>query len=178
MKIFLILTAFCCLSPLYGQNQRAPTNINLIIDGSSSLTGVKTEVTNWIINRLDLILIDGDVLTIWSAGASARVIYTGTVDSAAEIESAKRSIRELSGSGSSADFSSALREAAGGRTSSTTYTLLISASQESLSSTISGPQGNLLRFSRVEEFSGWRALVVGLDLDARVRGAAASFFGN
>ena len=175
----LILIAFCCISPLYGQNQRAPININLIIDGSSSLVNVKTDATDWVIGRLDQILADGDTLTIWSAGASAGIIYTGTINSAADTESAKRSLRELSVSGSSADFSGALRDAAGRGTSSAfTYTLLISASQESLSSTISGSAGNLLRFSRVEEFSGWRALVVGLDLDARVRRAAASFFGN
>ena len=87
-------------------------------------------------------------------------------------------IRDLSGSGSSADFSGALTEAARIPSALFSYTLLISASPESLTSLLSGPQANLLRFSRIEEFSAWRAIVVGLNIDARVRRAAVTFLGS
>ncbi|MCL2805106.1 MAG: hypothetical protein FWD26_04125 [Treponema sp.] len=173
--IFAILAVFC-LSPLFGAD-RAPINVNLIIDGSSSLGAVKTNVTDWVSGRLDQILAAGDRVTIWSAGSSARVIYSGTMNSQSDRDAAKRSIRDLSGSGTSADFSGALREAAALRSSAGfSYTLLISASPAALTSTLSGPQANLMRFSRIEEFSGWRAIVVGLNIDARVKSSAASFF--
>jgi len=172
--LLLLILAVFCLSPLYAQ-ARAPIDVNIIIDGSSSLSGVKDEVTAWVIGRLDQILVDGDRITVWSAGTSARVIYTGTVSNT-EKEAAKKSIRDIAPSGQTADFSGALRDAAGRRGSSYSYTLLISASPAALSSVLSGPQANLLRFSRIEEFNSWRALVVGLNIDTKVKGAATAFF--
>jgi len=175
----VILAVFICLSPLYGADgTRAPIDVNLIIDGSASFTGVKNEVTSWVSGRLDQILVEGDRVTVWSAGAQARVIYSGSINGNSDKEAVKSSIRELSGSGNNADFAGALREASAKPIQSYSYTLLISASPAALSSVLSGPQSNLLRFSRVEEFSGWRALVVGLNIDARVRRAASAFFGS
>ena len=175
----LILAAFICLSPLYGaEPQRAPVNVNLIIDGSASLTDVKDEITSWVLSRLDTILVDGDNVTVWSAGVSASVIYSGRINSASDRDAVKTSIRQLSGSGERADFSGALRDASARQSTSFSYTLLISASGSSLSSVLAGSQANLLRYSRVEEFTTWRALTVGLNIDARVRRAAAAFFGQ
>ena len=165
----LVLAAFFGLSSAYAQ--RAPIDINLIIDGSSSFSSVKEEVTSWILGRLDQILVDGDKVTIWNAGSPSKVIYSG-----ADKEAAKKSVNDLSPSGNSADFSGALREAASKQSSSYSYTLLISASPTALSSVLSGPQANLLKFSRVEEFNSWRALVVGLNLDTKVKKASTSFF--
>jgi len=163
-------------SPLYAQ--RAPININLIVDGSASLTAVKNEITTWVSGRLDQILSDGDRVTVWSAGSAARVIYTGNMSSNADRDALKKSIRDLTAAGNNADFSGALRDASSRQSSPFSYTLLISASPAALSSVLSGTQANLLRFSRVEEFNGWRALVVGLNIDSRVRRAASAFFDN
>ena len=175
----LILAVFICLSPLYGaENQRSPINVNLIIDGSSSLTDVKDEITSWVLSRLDAILVDGDNVTVWSAGSSASVIYSGRINSASDRDALKNSIRQLSGSGERADFSGALRDASARQSSTFSYTLLISASGASLSAVLTSPQANLLRYSRVEEFTTWRALTVGLNIDTRVRRAAAAFFGQ
>ncbi|MCL2441636.1 MAG: hypothetical protein FWD14_07830 [Treponema sp.] len=172
---FFLFTLF----PIQAQTAagRAPIDVNLIIDGSASLSNVKDEITTWISSRLDQILVDGDRITVWNAGTAARVIYSGRID-ADEKEAVKRSIRDISPSGNNPDFTSALREAAGRQSSGYSYTLLISASPAALSSVISNPQGNLLRFSRVEEFTSWRALVVGLNLDSRVRRAASAYFEN
>lgn len=176
--LVLVLTAFCFLSPLFGE--RAPINVNLIIDGSSALSAVKGEVTSWVCDRLDKILVDGDVVTIWNAGPTARIIYSQAVNSAADRETVKKNVRDIQTANSSAaDFSGALREAAATRQiSAFSYTLLISASQEALSSFLAGSQSGMLRFSRVEEFPAWRALVVGQNLDRRVKEAATSFFGS
>ena len=175
----LILAAFISLSPLYAaENQRNPVIVNLIIDGSTSFSAVKDEITSWLLSRLDAILVDGDNVTIWSAGSQAVVIYTGRINGASDKDVVKNSIRQLSGSGEIADFSGALRDAASRQSSSFSYTLLISASGASLSSVLAGPQANLLRYSRVEEFTTWRALTVGLNIDARVRRAAAAFYGQ
>ena len=178
LKLSLVM-AVLCISPLYGTDARSePININLIIDGSDSLASVKEDMTTWITSRLDNILVDGDRVTIWSAGPAARVIYSGSMNNQNDREAAKRSIRELSGSGQSSDFSGALSQAAAQQTSGFCYTLLICASPAMLSTILSGPQANLLRFSMIENFSGWRAIVVGLNLDTRVRNAASAFMGS
>jgi hypothetical protein len=174
----LVLTVFCFISPVYGQAARSPIDVNLIIDGSSAFSDAKDEITAWVCNRLDQILINGDRVTVWNAGASARVVYTGSISGDTEKEAVKRSVREFQASGNSTDFSGALREASGRQSSTFSYTLLISASQNGLSSVLSSPQANLLRFSRIEEFSTWRALVVGLNLDSKVRSAASAWLGS
>ena len=162
--------------PLYGDDtSRPPINVNLIIDGSLAFSEVREEAVNWINNRLDQILIIGDRVTIWNAGSSAKVIYAETINSNADRENIKKSIRELSLSGNRAAFAGALKEAAQRQSSSFSYTMLISASPDALSSVLSSPDANLLRFSRIEEFNTWRALVVGLNLDSRVRNAASAF---
>jgi len=178
------LTFLFCVSHVYGDSQRPPIDINLIIDGALSSANLKEEITTWICNRIDQILTDGDGVRIWNAGSPSKVIYSGNVNNSADRENIKKSIRELSGniSSNSVDFSNALKEAAdrasGQQNSSYSYTLLISASADALASVLSGPQANLLRYSRVEEFPAWRAIVVGLNIDTKVRNAAAAFWGS
>jgi hypothetical protein len=177
-QLLLVLTVFCCLSPVYAESQRPPINVNLIIDGSAGLTGVKEEISSWVINRLDQLLIEGDIVTIWNTGTSAKVVYTGKINSNTDRDTVKKSIQDISGSGTLPDFSGALKDAASRPSSGLCYTLLISASPSALSSLLSGPQAGLMRYSRVEEFSGWRAIVVGLNLDTKVKRAAAGFYGS
>jgi len=177
LPAILFIMAIFCLSPLYAQ--RNPININIIIDSSASLSNVKEDVESWLSLRLNEILVAGDSVTLWSAGAQARVIYSGSISAEEDKEAVKAGVRNINPSGYTADFSGALREAAARQgTGSYSYTLLISASAEMLSSLITGPNGNLLRYSRVEDFSLWRALVIGLNIDSRVRTAAASFMNN
>jgi len=174
----MVLTVFFRLYPAYADTARPSIDINLIIDGSAGFTGVKEEVSSWIISRLDQLLLDGDKVTVWSTGTSAKVVYTGKINGNNDRDAVKKSIRDISGSGATADFSGALRDAASRTGSGLCYTLLISASPSALSSLLSGPQAGLLRYSRVEEFSKWRALVVGLNLDEKVKRAAAGFYGS
>lgn len=174
IPLITVFVLFFCLTGVYAQ--RAPINVNLIIDGSASLTEAKNEINSWVSQRLDQILIEGDNVTVWNAGVQSKVIYSGKIEGAPGKEAVKKSIRDITPSGGNADFSGALREAASRQGSSYSYTLLISASADALSSFLSGPQAGLLRFSRVEEFSTWRAFVVGLNLDSKVRRQASAFF--
>jgi len=175
--LFLVFTLFFCLAPTYAQ--RAPIDVNLIIDSSSALAPVKNEVTTWISNRLDQILAEGDKVTVWSAGTQSKVIYSGKVEGAPGRDAVKKSIKDISPFGNNPDFSGALREASANQkkqNASFCYTLLISASPSALTSVLSTPQASLLRFSRIEEFSTWRALVVGLNIDSKVKKSASAYF--
>jgi len=174
IMLFFVFSVFINLPQVYAQ--RDPIDVYLIIDGSASLASVKNEVNAWISVRLDQILTDGDRVTVWSAGPQSKVIYTGKIDGAPGKDAVKKSINDLVPSGNKPDFSGALSDAASRRNSSYSYTLLISASPAALTSVLLSPQANLLRFSRIEEFPDWRALVVGLNLDAKVKKSATAFF--
>ena len=174
----LILAGLLGFSPLYGESARSNAiDMNLIIDGSGALSGVMDEVKVWVSQTLDQLLVTGDRITVWSAGPAAKIVYSETIKNSADKNAVKKVLEELSAEGSSADFSGALREAASRPPAAAiTYTLLISASAAALSPALLGPQANLMRFSRVEEFRGWRTMVVGLNIDSKVRQAAALLF--
>jgi hypothetical protein len=174
----LILVLLWGFSPLYGADERdVRIEVNLIIDGSAGLARVLNDVNGWLsANLVDLRLREGDQITIWSAGGTAEIVYADTLKNDAGKESVKKALQTLSAKGDSADFAGALRDAVS-RSSGKgiIYTLLVSASAAALSPTLLGPQANLVRFSRIEEFRGWRALVVGLNIESRVRQAASAY---
>jgi len=127
-------------------------------------------------NLVDQTLAEGDSITVWSAGSAAKVIHSGKIGGNSSKEDLKKSIREIAASGETADFTGALKEAALRRRGSPfSFTLLISASPDAV---FQGGQASMMRFSRVEEFSGWRALVVGLNINEKVERAAAVFLGS
>jgi len=173
---FMLFFVFSVFINLSAHAQRAPIDVYLIIDGSASLASVKNDVTSWISGRLDQILTDGDRVTVWNAGVQSKVIYSGKIDGAPGKDAVKKSINDLAPAGNKPDFSGALRDAASRKNSSYSYTLLISASPAALTSVLLSPQASLLRFSRIEEFPDWRALVVGLNLDDKVKKSATAFF--
>ena len=177
----LVLAGFLGFSPLYlySDTRSAHIDMNLIIDGSVALSGVIDEVKVWVSDTLDQILVPGDRITVWSAGEAAKVIYSETITNDTDKENVKKFIQGFSANGEDTDFSGALQEAASRPSGSNIiYTLLISASTAALSPTLLGPQANLMRFSKVEEFRGWQTLVVGLNFDSKVRQAAAAFMGS
>lgn len=175
----LALALFSGFSPLYGADGRnVNIEVNLIVDGSAALTGVLSEVTGWISGSLlDQRLQAGDRITVWSAGGTAEIVYSDTIKGGAEKEAVRKILQSLPAKGDAADFTGALRSAAS-RSSGQgiTYTLLVSASAAAFSPALTGPGASLLRFSRIEEFRGWRAMVIALNIDSRVRQAAAAYF--
>ena len=180
IMFILVLAGFLGFSPLYAADTRnAHIDVNLIIDGSGALSGVMGEVKAWVTNTLDQLLVSGDRITIWSAGKTAKIVYSETIKNDTDKENVKKFIQGFSANGEDTDFSGALQEAASRPSGSNIiYTLLISASTAALSPTLLGPQANLMRFSKVEEFRGWQTLVVGLNFDSKVRQAAAAFMGS
>jgi hypothetical protein len=180
IMIALILTGFTGFSPLFADAVRkTPIEVNLIVDGSAALSGVIDDVSAWISGSLLAhLLVDGDRLTIWSAGSPARIVFSETLQSGNR-ENVLKALRGISPAGNTADFAGALREAAFRKASTAfSYTLLVSASVAAFTPVLQSPEARLMRFSRTEEFRGWRAMVIGLNLDSQVRQAAAVFMGT
>ena len=175
----LILAVWAAL-PLSAQDQRnTPITVNLIVDGSQDLSGVLNDVSSRVSNSLiDGILQNGDTLTIWSAGKTAQILYSETLKTAADKENIKKILKSLPAQGDSADFSGALQRAAAQSGRNIRLTMLVNASHSTLTPALSGSSAQLIRFSRVEEYNGWRMLIIAPDINDTVRRAAAAFFSN
>jgi hypothetical protein len=150
------------------------------MDGSSRIVDVKDEAIAWIGEQvIDRILKDGDSLTIWSAGPKARVLLSETLEGANGKDAVKTKLNTLDVSGEVPDFSGALKDAvsraAGGNSGRIKYTLLISASAESLAPALTGRDAYLFRWSKVEEYSRFMVLVVAPDIHNKVRQSAAAY---
>jgi hypothetical protein len=165
-------------SGLYAQDIRIiPINVNLIMDGSAALKSAGNEAITWVEDYLvDRILQDGDRITVWNTAEKARIIHSDTLSGVEGKENIKKVLRSLVFQGNSADFSGALKDASRRTAASLTYTLLISGSSSALSPLLLGSDSNLLRYSRVEEFPAWRALIIALDINSQVQRAAAAYF--
>ena len=168
--IFLAFWGFLGLSPLSGNVRSTQVDFNLIIDSSGAFSGVAADAVAWVSQTLiGEMLETGDRLTIWSAGETAEIIFSENIADQADKTRAREILLELPADGGTADFPGALQQAASKPPfAGITYTLLVS-STEAFSNALTGPGVNLMRISRVEEFPGWRAVIIGLNLDSRIR---------
>jgi Mg-chelatase subunit ChlD len=128
---------------------------------------------------VDSILQEGDRLTIWSAGEKAGIIFQETLGASGK-DNIKEKLKTLDTGTASPDFSGALKDAARVRARQSvegriSYTLLVSGTAGGLGASLSGTELDLIRYSRVEEFKGWRTLVVAPDIEAAVKQSAAAF---
>jgi hypothetical protein len=160
-----------------------PLDMYLIVDGSSRISEAKNETAAWIGEQIiERMLKDGDSLTLWSAGPEARLLFSETLGGANGKDEVKAKLKDLEASGSVADFSGALRDAAAraarGEAGRLAYTMVVSASAESLAPALTGKDANLFRWSRVEEYSRFRILVVAPDIHGKVRQAAAAYMNS
>jgi hypothetical protein len=178
-----LAAAFISVSPGLGAQaaeagQRGPIDANLIIDGSRYMRDTGAQA--WICDTLlEDTLQAGDYLRIWIAAEQVSLLYQGVLE--ADREAVKTLVRGALPLSSRADFSGALREARrtvpGNRSPFATYTLLVS-SPGGLSPAHIGEAMPYLRYSRVLEFSGWRALVIAMDIGRQVQDAASAFLSN
>jgi hypothetical protein len=157
-----------------------PLDMYLIVDGSSQLPEAKRETIAWIGEQvIDRILMDGDTLTLWSAGPRAQVLFSETLGGANGKDAVKAKLSAIDASAGVPDFSGALRDAASragrGGAGRIKYTMLVSGSAESLAPALKGKDAGLFRWSKVEEYSRFRVLVVAPDIHDKVRLAAAAY---
>ena len=185
LVILTILVHFLPL--LYAEDRRViPLDIYLIIDGSTALKSSKNDAVDWI-NRqvVDRILIDGDRITVYSAGDRVQIIYSDTIGpggNSGTKNALKDKLAALDTGAKTADFSGALREVlpkvmqtAQDRLA---YTMLITASAEGLEPALNGSSQNLFRWFRSEKYERWQVLVVAPDIGRKVQQKAQTYMSS
>jgi len=171
----LICLLIVCAVSMWGANDRTtPIDVYIIVDSSSAMEKGREEATNWLCNTvIDGMLVKEDRIWIWTAGAKPELIYSGTLENKEEVKGAIRGIRYQ---GNAADYRGALEEAKAqaGKSNRTSYTLLISGSGAKDPPSQEAESAGLLRYSRVDSFSGWRVLTIGFDFDSKVNRSSAN----
>jgi hypothetical protein len=180
IKIFMFSGIFLCFSAVFSvfaaDQRHIPVEVNVIIDRSEYIAPVGEEPVRWLSGHvIDEILKAGDSICIWDAGTQARIIYQGTVRDENAKEEIKKALQSRKTQGKTADFEGALRAAdrqSRSGKAQISYTVLIcGSSQPSLTETAT----RMLRYSKTEIFSGWRAMIAALDIGDRVQQAAAAY---
>ena len=180
--ILIILVGF--ISAVNADDRRViPLDLYLVIDCSESINNVKNDAITWVYsNVVDRLLIEGDKVTIWSAGDKAQIIYNGEISASGGKSEIRDLLQNLATNGNSADFSGALKDleprVSGTDQSRLPYTMLVASSAEKLESTLSGSSRTLLRWSRSEIYSGWQILIAEPNIAMKVTQAAASYMSS
>ena len=174
--IFCLLLAYTpCL---WAANDRTtPIDVYIIVDSSAAMEKGREEAANWLCTTvIDGMLLQGDRIWVWTAGTKPELIYSGTLGNK---EEAKGAIRGIRYQGNAADYRGALEEAKNqaGKSSRIGYTLLVSGSGAKDPPSQEAESAGLLRYSRVDSFSGWRVLTIGLDLGPKVS-RSTSYYKN
>ena len=157
-----------------------PLDLYLIIDDSESFYNAKENAIAWVNGHvLDRLLMEGDSVTIWTAGDSAQIIFSGQISSLDVIKDIQNKLQALQTRGKTADFESALKELEPrlARTSQDrlSYSVLVTASAGGLWPTLTGNSQSLLRWFRTEKYERWQALILAPDMPRRVSQAGAGY---
>ena len=178
----IILVSF--LPRLNAEDRRViPLDMYLIIDGTESLASMKNSIVSWINGQvIDRLLIDGDRITVWTAGDRARQIHSGTISASSGKAEIMDKLKAMDTAGKTADFSGALSDASA-RISQTpkgrlSYTMLITASAGGLEPALSGNAQPLLRWFRSERYEGWQVLVVAPNIGNKVQQSASAYMAS
>jgi hypothetical protein len=180
--ILIVLVGFTAF--LKADDKRViPLDLYLVIDCSESLNNVKNDALAWVYsNVVDQLLIEGDKVTIWSAGDKAQIIYNGEISASGGKKEIGDLLQNLDTNGKFADFSGALRDleprVSGTGQNRLPYTVLVTSSAVRLEDALTGGSRTMLRWSRAEKYSGWQIIIAAPDIAPKVRQSAASYISS
>jgi len=202
ITIFRLLAVFSVLilgSPrlptLWAEEGRTgPIDVYLLIDGSSALAD-RNVAENWVCSTLvDGILREGDHVTLWAVDQNPQPLWTlqlgkGQDTAVKDKETLKNAILSIARTTDRSNYGAALRQASELEAQRPdrrpiAFALLIfgvgeagnkNADRLTMEEANSAEFREFLRYSKTEDFPGWKAIVVGLGIGPRVREAAAEY---
>ncbi|MFA6508179.1 MAG: vWA domain-containing protein [Treponemataceae bacterium] len=174
--LFVFLTFFQGAGPLlFGADLRTePIDAYILIDTSGSMKGAVGDAAEWICARVvDDLLGTGDRVSVWAfSDGTRRLIERETIDKDSK-NKIKDEVRKLSDDGKISNIAAALKalltEAESRKDPRPIAYVLVASS---LVEAEKDAADKLLKYSRVEERPGWKAVVVGVGLEKRVAESA------
>lgn len=175
--IFFIPLVFC----FGGDERNLPAEVFIIIDNSISMKESKDEAITWINEHvLTNILQPGDTLTIWSVADTSVMEFSGTIGSADKINEIKNILTSLKPKDTPGNYRTAFEEIQKKAASrqGLTYTILVTGISDKTTSLSGTTAANFLKYSRSEDFPGWKVMIIGLGLQPKVKSAAAAYISS
>jgi hypothetical protein len=182
---FLSLASFLLPIPVGAQDRRtSPIDAFILLDATPAMDPVRREALDWLISTVvDGIIQDGDRIALVSVSKRPVEPIFRTISSGKDIESLKAAIQGMETASGPADYAAALGMAAETEKARSDrnrifFTLLVGVYVEEMDANqgkVSYNGIDLLKYSRVKDFPGWKAIVVGLGLDDAVQKAAAVY---
>lgn len=161
------------VSPVSAQETAASgamraADICIIIDMSSSLSRGKAGAVNWLCDTIvDRTLRSGDSLYLVASGETDQVIFDGIIGDTEQKEAVKEKIRMLRDPEGLSFAVKTLEQVFAVRTAKPEHipvTMIVCGTDITA-------EGNLLRYSRTENFAYWRVITVAEGLDEEVNRA-------
>ena len=183
-NLFALALLVVFLPRLGAEDRRSiPMDLYLIIDGSEAFKNSKADAVAWVNeNVVDRLLLEGDRISIWAAGDTPELIFSGAITSSGDYQAIKDKLINQTPTGKSADFPGALRNVESGVSATARdrlpYTMLVKASAGGLDSALTGDTQDLLRWFRSEKYDQWQVLVVAPDIGRKVNQAALGYMNS
>jgi hypothetical protein len=155
----------------------------LIIDTSFAMEAHLPEALSWV-NSIFLQMFNcpGDTITVLTAGSTPAFVTQITIQQPEDLKNLQTRIQSLSIQKGNPDYVATLKlaiQAGKDRKNqeSIAFALLISGTGVMLSgkNSSSSELAALLRYSKVNDFNGWKAIIVGLGVEQRVEEATKSY---
>ena len=176
----MLIILVSLLPQLEAQNtRRIPLDFYLIVDDSLDMRESKNDAIAWLNEQLlERAFINGDKITLFSAGDRVQTLYSQTISSPDNRQEITERLQAMEMAGQRADFTGALRSAVSEASRSADRLpvyMLITGTAGGLVPALTGPGQELFRWFRSERYERWQVLVMGPEIGQRVRQAANSF---
>ncbi|MDR1211180.1 MAG: hypothetical protein LBK40_02995 [Spirochaetaceae bacterium] len=175
-KRILFLSVLFCALPVFAADQRSRgLDVYVIFDDSTMDSANRAEAVSWLcLTFIDRILQNGDRLVLCSARERPEILFNRTISGEDQKTEAKNLVRNISGGRGTVNYAAALRDAARRNAEQRiAYTLLIGGAGMGVSQ--ENDVAELLRYSKTDNFPGWKIITIGLGVDSRAGSAAASY---
>ncbi len=130
----------------------------------------------------DSILQAGDFLTIWSVGDAPVQEFSGTVNGPESISDIKAVLSSIQPKNSAGNYEAAFGElqkrAVLNSQYAYSYIILVTGISGQNTSLFNAKAADILRYSRSEDFPGWKVMVIGFGIEQKIKSAAAAYMSS
>jgi hypothetical protein len=175
--IFLLITMLP-ISLCFAEDERTkPVNVYVLFDNSVSMQGNEQEAAAWLSEHVaDTILQTGDTLTILSVSNAPVEEFSGTINGPEDITEVKTILSSFTSNDSAGNFRGAFENLESKLASnSQSYIILVTGMSLQTSFLSSAEAMHYLTYSRTQDFPGWKVMIISMDIEQKVKAAAAAY---